>query len=218
MKTISPIAFFRSPLTSKFGVPRQSGVVDELRGIIVLEPEYNRPEAIRGLEDFDFLWLIWGFSAIRSSEKLTVRPPRLGGNIRVGVFASRSPFRPNGLGLSSVRIVRIAPEGIHVAGADLMDGTPIFDIKPYLPSVDSHPSARGGFTDSHAWSLLRVEIPENYRRLFSETDVRALEAVLKNDPRPSYQQDAGRVYGMPFVGRDIQFRVEDGLLTVVDVV
>ena len=218
MKTISPIAFFRSPLTSKFGVPRQSGVVDELRGIIVLEPEYNRPEAIRGLEDFDFLWLIWGFSAIRSSEKLTVHPPRLGGNIRVGVFASRSPFRPNGLGLSSVRIVRIAPEGIHVAGADLMDGTPIFDIKPYLPSVDSHPSARGGFTDSHAWSLLRVEIPENYRRLFSETDARALEAILKNDPRPSYQQDAGRVYGMPFVGRDIQFRVEDGLLTVVDVV
>ena len=162
MKEIKPIAYFRSPLTSKFGIPRQSGLADNLVGKIVFEPQYQREEALRGLEEFDYLWLIWGFSANKSTDdgKLTVRPPRLGGNERLGVFATRSPFRPNGLGLSSVRIKRITDGAIEVSGADLMDGTPIYDVKPYISYVDSHPQARGGFTDKKAWKKLSIVIAE----------------------------------------------------------
>ncbi len=172
MKEIEPIAFFRSPLTSKFGIPRQSGLANNLVGRIVFEKKYQREEALRGLEDFDYLWLIWGFSANPSSEevKFTVRPPRLGGNKRLGVFATRSPFRPNGLGLSSVFIKQITEGEIEVVGADLMDGTPIYDIKPYIPYVDSHPEAKGGFTDKKEWQKLSVVIPDDIAILFKSVN------------------------------------------------
>lgn len=219
MKEIRPIAFFRSPLTSKFGIPRQSGLADNLVGKIVFEPQYQREEALRGLEDFDYLWLLWGFSANKSTDegKLTVRPPRLGGNERLGVFATRSPFRPNGLGLSSVRIKRIVDGVIEVVGADLMDGTPIYDVKPYISYVDSHPEARGGFTDKKEWKLLSVVIAEEYSKLFDAEELAALEEVLSQDPRPQYQHDAARVYGMPFAGKDVKFRVEGDVLEVVGI-
>ena len=218
---ITPIAYFHSPLTSKFGIPRQSGVADELVGTIVLEPEYRREEAVRGLEAFDYLWLIWEFSANPHEQQgLTVRPPRLGGNERIGVLASRSPFRPNRLGLSCVRIekVEIGENGpvIHVKGADLMDGTPIYDIKPYVAYADSHPEARNGFVDQTEWKPLRVEIPQEISKLFSENELKGLEQVLSQDPRPRYHDDAERVYGMPFAGRDVRFRVGDGVVTVVE--
>lgn len=220
---IIPIAYFHSPLTSKFGIPRQSGVADELMGTIVLEPEYRREEALRGLESFDFLWLIWEFSANPHEQQgLTVRPPRLGGNERIGVFASRSPFRPNRLGLSCVRIEKVvmtADRGpvIYVRGADLMDGTPIYDIKPYVTYADSHPEARSGFVDKTEWKPLQVEIPQEISRLFSEDDLKGLKQILSQDPRPRYHDDAERVYGMPFAGRDVRFRVVDGVVTVVEV-
>ena len=219
MKEIRPIAFFRSPLTSKFGIPRQSGLADNLVGKIVFEPQYQREEALRGLEDFDYLWLIWGFSANKSTDegKLTVRPPRLGGNERLGVFATRSPFRPNGLGLSSVRIKRIVDGVIEVVGADLMDGTPIYDVKPYISYVDSHPETRGGFTDKKEWKLLSVVIAEEYSKLFDAEELAALKEVLSQDPRPQYQHDAARVYGMPFAGRDVKFKVEGDVLEVVGI-
>lgn len=224
MKEIEPIAIFRSPLTSKFGIPRQSGLAENLIGHVVFEPRYQREEALRGLDDFDYLWLIWGFSANRRSaadtdggERLTVRPPRLGGNERLGVFATRSPFRPNGLGLSSVRIKRITAEGIEVMGADLMDGTPIYDVKPYIPYVDSHPDVKGGFTDKKAWRILSVLIPESLARYFSEDELRALREVLEQDPRPQYQHNAERVYGMPFAGKDVRFKVVDDVLTVIGI-
>ena len=220
---IQPIAFFHSPLTSKFGIPRQSGVADKLQGRIVLEPPYRSPEAVRGLEAFSHLWLIWGFSANRhEAAGLTVRPPRLGGNDRVGVFASRSPFRPNGLGLSSVCIERVeltTSDGpvIHVLGADLMDGTPIYDIKPYVAYTDSHPEARCGFVDTHEWQPLQVDIPTSFSRLFSSAELEALRQVLAQDPRPQYHDDPDRVYGMAFAGRDVRFRVCGRRLTVVEV-
>ena len=219
MKEIRPIAFFRSPLTSKFGIPRQSGLADNLVGKIVFESQYQREEALRGLEDFDYLWLIWGFSANKSTDegKLTVRPPRLGGNERLGVFATRSPFRPNGLGLSSVRIKRIVDGVIEVVGADLMDGTPIYDVKPYISYVDSHPEARGGFTDKKEWKLLSVVIAEEYSKLFDAEELAALKEVLSQDPRPQYQHDAARVYGMPFAGKDVKFRVDGDVLEVVGI-
>lgn len=219
MKEIKPIAFFRSPLTSKFGIPRQSGLAGSLVGRIVFEPPYLREEALRGLEDFDYLWLVWGFSANRPSDgvQLTVRPPRLGGNVRLGVFATRSPFRPNGLGLSSVRIRRIMDGEIEVAGADLMDGTPVYDVKPYIPYVDSHPEAKGGFTDKKAWQLLSVTVPDEMARLFGAEELAALKEVLAQDPRPQYQHDAGRVYGMPFGNKEVRFRVEGDVLEVVEV-
>ena len=219
MKEIKPIAFFRSPLTSKFGIPRQSGLAGSLVGRIVFEPPYRREEALRGLEDFDYLWLVWGFSANRPSDgvQLTVRPPRLGGNVRLGVFATRSPFRPNGLGLSSVRIRRIMDGEIEVAGADLMDGTPVYDVKPYIPYVDSHPEAKGGFTDKKAWRLLSVTVPDEMARLFGAEELAALKEVLAQDPRPQYQHDAGRIYGMPFGGKEVRFRVEDDVLEVVGI-
>ena len=214
---IEPIAYFRSPLTSKFGIPRQSGIVAELRGRIEFVPSYRNADALRGLEDYDYLWIIWGFSENVDAEKHPmVRPPLLGGNERVGVWATRSPFRPNNLGLSSVRIGKIDTEhvAINVYGADLMDGTPIYDIKPYLPYVDSHPDARGGFTDQHEWHRLQVSVPDELYRVMSKEDVKVLIEALSLDPRPHYQSDANRQYGMPFMGYDIRFHVVDGCLYV----
>lgn len=216
---IKPVAFFRSPLTEKFGIPRQAGLAGDLRGEIVLEPEFRSSDAVRGLEEFDYLWLIWGFSLNRSDIKLTVRPPRLGGNRRVGVFASRSPFRPNPLGLSSVRIERIEDGVIHVLGADLADGTPIFDIKPYVTYTDAHPDARSGFVDGNEWHKLEVvfpdELPPQISSL-SDEDKKSLREILEQDPRPQYQNDPEKIYGLAFAGRNIRFRVGDGILTVID--
>ena len=221
MKQITPIAHFRSPLTSKFGIPRQSGLVDELRGSIVFEKPFAQPDALRGIEDFDYLWLIWGFSAnsddAGESRSLTVRPPRLGGNQRMGVFATRSPFRPNGLGLSCVRIEKVENGVIHVLGADLMDGTPIYDVKPYVPYADAHPEARGGFTDQREWKQLEVVIPDDLRRQFTSGELAALAKILSLDPRPHYHTDSQRIYGLPFGGRDIRFRVAEGVVSVVEV-
>ena len=225
--TIEPVAYFKSPFASKFGIPRQSGLVPELKGEIHFTEKYRRSEAVRGLEGFDYIWLIWEFSAGRrdpdAAWQPTVRPPRLGGNARLGVFATRSPFRPNPLGLSCVRLERIdfdcpgAPV-IHVLGADLMDGTPVYDIKPYIPYADAHPEAAGGFTDSASWTPLKVRIPDTVRtdlelRLGPE-GLGTLIGVLALDPRPRYQDDPGRIYGMPFCGLDIRFKAEAGSLTV----
>ena len=214
---IEPIAFFRSPLTSKFGVPRQSGIVSGLRGQIEFVVKYRQAEALRGLEEYDYLWIIWGFSENVSAQKHpTVRPPLLGGNQRVGVWASRSPFRPNNLGLSSVRISSVDMERmtIEVLGADLIDGTPIYDIKPYLAYADSHPEARGGFTDTHQWRQLEVVMPEELCRKLPAADLEVLRQTLSLDPRPHYQQDAMRQYGMPFMGYDIRFHVVDHTLFI----
>lgn len=218
---IEPIAYFRSPLTSKFGIPRQSGIVHDLRGRIEFVPAYRQPEALRGLDDYDFLWLIWGFSEnVDAAKHPTVRPPLLGGNERMGVWATRSPFRPNNLGFSSVRIAQLDTEGpaIEVLGADIMDGTPIYDIKPYLPYVDSHPEARGGFTDQREWQQLTVQIPETFRRQFCSSDLQVLRQLLALDPRPHYHHDDQRQYGLPFMDRDVRFHVADGVLTVDDVI
>lgn len=226
---IEPIAYFHSPLTSKFGIPRQAGIVRELRGQIVFESAYRNAEALRGLEAFDYLWLIWGFSANRSggveecrsgdksSFRATVRPPLLGGNERRGVWATRSPFRPNNLGLSSVRIERIEDGVIHVLGADLMDGTPIFDIKPYLEYVDSHTGVRSGFVDERKWQRLEVVMADELLAQFTKNDQQALLSLLAEDPRPQYHDDAQRVYGLPFAGRDVRFRVDGQRLEVVEV-
>ena len=225
--TLEPIAFFTSPFASKFGIPRQSGLVPDLKGEIHFTEKYRRSEAVRGLEGFDYVWLIWEFSANRrdpdAAWQPTVRPPRLGGNARLGVFATRSPFRPNPLGLSSVRIGRIdydcadAPV-IHVLGADLMDGTPIYDIKPYIPYADSHPEASGGFTDSDEWVPMKVLIPDTIRTdleiRLGEEGLETLTGILALDPRPRYQDNPGRIYGMPFCGLDIRFKAEAGSLTV----
>ena len=220
---IQPVAFFHSPLTSKFGLPRQSGLAGSLPGRIVFTPAYRQEEAVRGLEAFDYLWLIWEFSANDEGRGLTVRPPRLGGNERVGVFASRSPFRPNRLGLSCVYInkVELTPDlgpVIHVLGADLMDGTPIYDLKPYVAYADAHPDARCGFVDQKEWQPLQVEFPDALARLFAADELKGLVEVLSQDPRPRYHDDPQRVYGMPFAGRDVRFRVADGRLIVCDVV
>ena len=220
---IEPIAFFHSPLTSKFGIPRQSGLAAGLTGRIVFTPEYRRTEAVRGLEGFDYLWIIWEFSvqsSTASTAKLTVRPPRLGGNERIGVFASRSPFRPNRLGLSCVHINKVELNGdkgpiIHVTGADLMDGTPIYDIKPYVTYADSHPEARSGFVDEREWQPLKVEIPDQVARLFDADELRGLQEVLAQDPRPQYHDDPQRIYGMPFGGHDVKFRVDGDTVYVV---
>lgn len=220
---IIPIAHFRSPLKSKFGIPRQSGLAENLTGSIVFEPPYRHLEALRGIEDFDYLWLIWEFSGVRRQESgvrsLTVRPPRLGGNIRMGVFATRSPFRPNHLGLSCVRFDRIEEHPdlgpvIYVKGADLMDGTPIYDIKPYVVYADSHPEAKSGFVDQTSWKSLEVEIPEHLARLFSSSDLETLRQTLSLDPRPSYHDDAERIYGMPFGDYDVRFVVAADVVRV----
>ena len=220
--TIKPIARMRSDFPSKFGIPRQSGLVQELRSTIVFEPEFRNPDTLRGLEDFSHLWLIWQFSeAVRTNWSPTVRPPRLGGNTRMGVFATRSPFRPNNLGLSCVQLLGTeqTSEGtvIHVAGADLMDGTPIFDIKPYIPYSDCHPDALGGFTSTAGDFLLKVDFPEDLLKQLPEGKQEAAQAVLSHDPRPSYQRDPERVYGLPFAGFDIRFTVKDDTLTVQQV-
>ena len=219
---ILPVAHFRSPFSSKFGIPKQSGLVEELHGEIVFEPKYRNADYLRGLEEFDFVWLVWEFSANRhAANSPVVRPPVLGGNEKVGVFATRSPFRPNAIGLSSVRIERIEWESsrgpvIHVLGADLMDGTPIYDIKPYVVYADSHPDARSGFVDRRSWPKLRVEIPEEVAAHYDASTLAALRRTLELDPRPHYQRDAAKVYGMPFMGRDVHFRVsDDGVLTVL---
>ncbi len=222
---ITPIAYFHSAFPTKFGIPRQSGIVEELRGTIVFEPQYRNPDALRGLEGFDYLWLLWGFSRnLREEWSPTVRPPLLGGNVAMGVFATRSPFRPNGLGLSSVKILSIeknVDNGIvvNVAGADLMHGTPIYDIKPYVAYCDAHPDARSGFVDKKEWGSLQVIFPEDFASFFSPCDYEALLKVLALDPRPQYQNIPERVYGMPFAGCDVRFIVsQEGVLTVVDVV
>lgn len=221
---IEPIAYFHSPLTSKFGIPRQSGLAARLPGTIVFEPPYWHADAVRGLQDFDYLWLIWEFSANRTAAHgLTVRPPRLGGNERVGVFASRSPFRPNGLGLSCVYIYKVEMSAtlgpvIHVRGADLMDGTPIYDVKPYVTYADSHPEARSGFVDRSEWVQLEVQVPEELSSCFAADEWQELKEVLSWDPRPPYHDDPDRIYGMPYAGRDVRFRVSGGWLTVVGVV
>lgn len=217
---IHPIAVFRSPFKSKFGVPRQSGLVEDLQGRIVLLDAYADSESLRGLDDFDYLWLLWGFSANRHQSATfqpTVRPPRLGGNERMGVFATRSPYRPNGLGLSSVRILGVEGTEIVVAGADLMDGTPIYDIKPYLPYADCRPEAEGGWTGGEADRLLTVNCPKALLARLPEGKRAAALGVLANDPRPHYQSDPERVYGMAFAGYELRFRVEGETLTVIDI-
>ena len=213
----------KSDFSTKFGIPRQSGLVDELRSTIVFEPEFRNPDALRGIEEFSHIWLIWQFSeAVRQEWSPTVRPPRLGGNTRMGVFATRSPFRPNNLGLSSVRLLGVENTKeygtvLHVAGADLMDGTPIFDIKPYIPYGDSHPDATGGFTDHAGDFLLNVDFPEELLHKLPLDKQAAAIGVLSHDPRPSYQKQAERIYGLNFAGFDIRFRVEEKTLTVLEV-
>ncbi len=221
--TIRPIAYMHSDFPTKFGIPRQSGLVSELRSSIVFEPEFRNPDTLRGIEGFSHLWIIWQFSeAVRQDWSPTVRPPRLGGNTRMGVFATRSPFRPNNLGLSCVKLLGIEQtpnDGtvIHVAGADLMDGTPIFDIKPYIPYSDSHPDALGGFTDTAEDFLLDVDFPQTLLSQLPEDKRDAAIGVLSHDPRPSYQRKPGRVYGLTFAGSDIRFTVEEKVLTVVSI-
>lgn len=221
--TIHPIARMHSDFSSKFGIPRQSGLVQQLESTIVFEPAYRNADALRGIEAFTHLWLIWQFSeAVRQDWSPTVRPPRLGGNTRMGVFATRSPFRPNNLGLSCVRLlgVETTPDVgtvLHVGGADLLDGTPIFDIKPYIPYADCHPEATGGFTDSAGDFLLSVDFPPNLLNRLPVGKREAAAAVLSHDPRPSYQRTPGRVYGLNFAGYDIRFTVEENHLQVLDV-
>ena len=220
---IEPIAYFRSPFATKFGVPKQSGLVENLMGTIEFVPQYRNADALRGMEDFDYLWLIWEFSANRHvATSPVVRPPLLGGNRKVGVFASRSPFRPNRLGLSSVRISEIELDTtrgplIHVLGADLMDGTPIYDIKPYVVYADSHPEARSGFVDKNAIRWLEVVVPDAVAARYSSDELAALRKVLSLDPRPHYQDNPEKVYGMMYAGKDVKFRVEGDVLTVVEV-
>ena len=220
MKTIARI---HTDFPTKFGIPRQSGIIASLQATIVFEPEYRNPDAVRGLEDFSHIWLLWQFSeAVRDNWSPTVRPPRLGGNVRKGVFATRSPFRPNPIGLSSVKLekVEIDPKFgpiLHVSGADLMDGTPIYDIKPYIAYTDSHPEAVSGFATTPAEFLLEVSFPESLLQNVPESQRKSLTDVLAHDPRPQYQDDPDRVYGMAFGGMEVKFKVEERLLTVVEV-
>ena len=220
MKTIARI---HTDFPTKFGIPRQSGIIASLQGKIVFEPEYCIPDAVRGLEDFSHIWLLWEFSeAVRDKWSPTVRPPRLGGNVRKGVFATRSPFRPNPIGLSSVRLekVEIDPKlgpVLYVSGADLMDGTPIYDIKPYIAYTDSHPDAVSGFASTPAEFLLEVDFPEDLLNKLRPEQRKSLIEVLAHDPRPQYQDDPERVYGMEFGGMEVKFKVDGGLLTVVGV-
>ena len=218
MKTIARI---HTDFPTKFGIPRQSGIIASLQGKIVFETEYRNADAVRGLEDFSHIWLLWEFSeAMRDSWSPTVRPPRLGGNVRKGVFATRSPFRPNPIGLSSVRLekVDIDPQlgpVLYVSGADLMDGTPIYDIKPYIAYTDSHPDAVSGFASTPAEYLLDVDFPEDLLQQVPEKQRESLIEVLAHDPRPQYQDDPKRVYGMAFGGMEVKFNVDGMLLTVV---
>jgi tRNA-Thr(GGU) m(6)t(6)A37 methyltransferase TsaA len=216
---IRPIAFFKSPVSGKFGVPRQSGIAASLKGEVRLVAPYDNPDALRGLEGFDYVWLIWEFSLNGPSENLTVRPPRLGGNERVGVFASRSPFRPNPLGLSCVKIDSVDAESgvIRVLGADLADGTPIYDIKPYVAYADSHPDARGGFVDGNAWKPLEAVVPDTLAEELTKEELEQLKQILSFDPRPQYIEDPDREYGLYFASRNVRFRVSDGVATVIGI-
>ena len=220
---IQVIARMHSDFATKFGIPRQSGLVEELKSTIVFEPEFRNADALRGIEDFSHLWIIWQFSeAVRQGWSPTVRPPRLGGNTRMGVFATRSPFRPNNLGLSCVKLLGVEQTKefgtvLHVGGADLMDGTPIFDIKPYIPYADCQPEATGGFTDTAGDFLLQVDFPAQLLRILPESKREAAIQVLSHDPRPSYQRKPDRVYGLTFAGYDLRFRVQEDVLTVVEV-
>ena len=217
---IKVIARMKSDFPTKFGIPRQSGLVENLRATIIFEPEFRNADALRGIAGYSHLWLIWQFSeAVREDWSPTVRPPRLGGNTRMGVFATRSPFRPNALGLSSVRLLGVEQTEeygtvLHVGGADLMDGTPIFDIKPYIPYGDCHPEATGGFTDTAGDFLLEVDFPAQLLQKLPEDKRSAAIGVLQHDPRPSYQRAPDRVYGLSFAGFDIRFTVKDKTLTV----
>ncbi len=222
--TIQVIARMHSDFPTKFGIPRQSNLVESLSSTIVFEPEFRNSDALRGLEGFSHLWIVWQFSqAVRSDWSATVRPPRLGGNTRMGVFATRSPFRPNAIGLSCVKLEGIETTREHgtvirVSGADLMDGTPIFDIKPYIPYADCHPDAVGGFTEHADDFLLEVDFPEPLLMQLPESKRQAAVDVLSHDPRPSYQRSPERIYGLPFAGFDIRFQVNEKILTVCQVV
>ena len=217
------IAHIRSDFPEKFGIPRQSGLVEELRATVVFEPEFRSPDALRGLEDFSHVWLIWQFSqAVREDWSPTVRPPRLGGNERMGVFATRSPFRPNPIGLSCVRLTGVEIDSqlgpvLHVSGADLMDGTPIYDIKPYLPYADCKPDAVGGFASTPKQATLQVDCSQELLSLLPADRQAALLAVLAQDPRPSYQNDPDRVYGLSFAAHNVHFTVCGDVLTVRDI-
>lgn len=221
--TLKFIARIHTALPEKFGVPRQSGLIPELKGKIVFEPEYRNADALRGIEGYSHLWLIWQFSqAVRESWSPLVRPPRLGGNEKMGVFATRSPFRPNALGLSCVELEKVEWDSadapvLHVRGVDLMDGTPIFDIKPYLTYADSYPDAQGGWTDGAERRLLRVECSGELLTKIPSMQQKALLAVLENDPRPRYQDDPQRIYGLSFSGKNVKFRVEGEMLYVLSV-
>lgn len=223
MHRLSVIARIHTPFKTKFAVPRQSGIADEIIGEIVFEPEYRSDDALRGINEWDRLWLIWEFS--ENAEKdwsPTVRPPRLGGNTRVGVFATRSPFRPNPLGLSCVKLIGTEKRQsvgtvLIVSGADLVDGTPIFDIKPYLPYADCHPDARGGFTDETEFHRLKVTIPDELLNKLPDKDRAGLVQVLENDPRPGYHDDPERVYGFTFSDREIKFLVAGDALSVISI-
>lgn len=222
MCEIKPIAYIHSDFPTKFGIPHQSGRIPSLKASIVFEPEYRNIDAFRGLEEFNYIWIIWQFSEnVRSDWSPTVRPPRLGGNIRKGVFATRSPFRPNSLGLSSVQLEKIEYHSslgpvLHISGADLMDHTPIFDIKPYIPS-DCHPDASCGFTGQIIDHKLSVVFPPGLLNKIPEELRSSLIDVLSNDPRPGYQRDPQRIYGMPYGCHDIHFKVDDEILTVISV-
>lgn len=220
--TLRVIARVHSEFPGKFGIPRQSGLVPELRARVVFEPEFRNADALRGIEGFSHLWLIWQFSeAVRDTWSPTVRPPRLGGNARMGVFATRSPFRPNPIGLSCVKLEGLGQEEglgtvLYISGADLLDGTPIYDIKPYIPYADAHPDARGGFAAAPA-ETIPVDCPEELLSLLPPQQAKALLGVLSQDPRPGYQDDPGRTYGMDFADWDVRFRVSDGVLTVLQI-
>lgn len=220
---MQPIAHIHNDYTAKFGIPRQSGLVEQVESTIVFQPEYRNADALRGIDGYSHLWLLWVFSeAIRDTWSPTVLPPRLGGKTRMGVFATRSPFRPNPIGLSSVKLVGVelhGPQGpvLHVAGADLMDGTPILDIKPYLPFTDSHPDAIGGFSDPVRDYALKVVFPDQWLNQVPQRLREPVLGLLAQDPRPSYQNDPERVYGVAFGGYDFRFRVRDGILTVCEV-
>lgn len=216
--TLKVIARVRNDFTSKFGVPRQPGLAESLISRVVFEPEYKNADALRGLEGFSHIWLIWGFDrAVREGWSPTVRPPRLGGNERMGVFATRSPFRPNNLGLSCLRLLAVEGADLLVAGADMTDGTPVYDIKPYLPYADCRTDASGGYTDALPQRRLSVEFPEELLRSLPEEKRAGLLEVLSHDPRPSYQSDPEREYGLSFGGFDVRFRVSESVLRVFEV-
>lgn len=221
-ESLKIIAHIRTDFPQKFGIPRQSGLVKELTGKIVFEPEYRNRDSLRGIEEYDYLWLLWKFEGVeREKWSPTVRPPRLGGETHMGVFATRSPFRPNPIGLSSVKLEKVehTEEGsvLVVSGVDLRDNTPIYDIKPYLPYVDSHPEARGGFAAERANYELMVEFPKELLEKLPREKQQAIVEVLKQDPRPAYHEDEERKYGVSFAGFDVRFVVKKGVLTVIEV-